>query len=288
MARPLRIEFENAWYHVMNRGTDRCAIFTNDLHRQFFLTLLKETVEMFGIEIHGYCLMGNHYHLLVKTPRANLSRAMRHIDGVYTQRYNRKENRDGPLFRGRYKAILIDAENYLVAVSRYIHRNPLEAGLSASLIEYEWSSYRAFIGLVQVPQWLNTRELLSYVHPEGVLSYRELVENPLLPSAYEYQGDTGRLSPILGSDEFREHALAILSCSHHPEIPTVRIEMRPTSVHALLRQRRRFLENQNPIYAKEKETRAILREIPPCTWLVNIMATASMISQKNLDSPIPE
>ena len=91
-----------------------------------FLKCFHEAHKRFGVEVHSYCLMGNHYHLLLKTPRGNLSRTMQHIDGVYTQRHNRRKRTDGSLFRGRYKAIVIDASNYLLQVSRYIHRNPIE------------------------------------------------------------------------------------------------------------------------------------------------------------------
>ncbi|MBL1260698.1 MAG: transposase [Thiotrichaceae bacterium] len=108
MARPLRIEYENAFYHVMNRGRGRQGIYTADEYYHAFLKCLKEAHQLFGLEIHAYCLMGNHYHLLVKTPWGNLSRAMRHINGVYTQRHNRLKKTNGSLFRGRYKAILVD------------------------------------------------------------------------------------------------------------------------------------------------------------------------------------
>ena len=119
MSRPLRIEFPSAWYHVMNRGAGYRDIFNNDIHRMIFADLLSQITKMFQVEIHGVCLMDNHYHLLIKTPKGNLQRAMQHLNGVYTQRYNRLENSDGPLFRGRYKAILIEPDAYLLNVSRY-------------------------------------------------------------------------------------------------------------------------------------------------------------------------
>jgi REP element-mobilizing transposase RayT len=121
MARPLRILYENAWYHVMNRGASRIKTFYNDDNYKLFLDLLSDTYQRFNLETHAYCLMPNHYHLLVRTPLANLSRCMRHIDGLYTQKFNRIGKRDGALFRGRYKAILIDADSYLLQLSRYIH-----------------------------------------------------------------------------------------------------------------------------------------------------------------------
>ena len=220
MARPLRIEYENAWYHVMNRGTNRCAIYNNDHHRDIFSHSLGECVLKYAIEIHAYCLMNNHYHLLVKTPYANLSRAMRHIDGVYTQRYNRLENRDGSLFRGRYKAVLIDAENYLVAVSRYIHRNPVEARICSNPKQYMWSSYLAYIGDAKKPPWLCIDELLSYTQTQNGNFYHELIENSLLPSLKEYEVRDGKFPPILGTKEFCESAMTrVKNLAGHPEIP---------------------------------------------------------------------
>jgi putative transposase len=129
MARPLRIEFEGAWYHVMNRGAGRRLIYRSSRHRDTFLRLLAEVTELFAVEIHAYCMMGNHYHLLTRTPRANLGRAMRHLNGVYTQRFNLTCGTDGPLFRGRYRSVLVAADTHLLQVSRYIHRNPGVPGL---------------------------------------------------------------------------------------------------------------------------------------------------------------
>ncbi len=129
MARPLRIEFPGAWYHVMNRGAGRHWIYKYDKHYHYFLSLLADVTERYRVEVHAYCLMSNHYHLMLHNPDGNLQRIMRHINGVYTQYFNRTERTDGALFRGRYKAILVDAETYWLALSRYIHRNPLEAGL---------------------------------------------------------------------------------------------------------------------------------------------------------------
>ena len=108
MPRPLRIEYENACYHVMNRGRSRQDIFHEEKDYQSFLNTLAEAHKRFGLQIQSYCLMQNHYHLLIKTPEGNLGRAMRHINGLYTQRYNRMRKTDGPLFRGRYKAILVE------------------------------------------------------------------------------------------------------------------------------------------------------------------------------------
>ncbi len=155
MPRPVRIEYEGACYHVMNRGRGRQPIFHATAYFHAFLETLAEAHERFGVVIHGYCLMGNHYHLLLQTPHGNLGRVMRHMNGVYTQRYNRLKPTDGPLFRGRYKAIVVEADNYLLQLSRYIHRNPIERKppLVDSLDSYPWSSYPAYINHTKSPTW---------------------------------------------------------------------------------------------------------------------------------------
>jgi REP element-mobilizing transposase RayT len=167
MPRKPRLEYKNAFYHVMNRGRRREMIFHDDIYYQTFIDLLKDVHERFDCIIHCYCLMGNHYHLLLETPNANLSRIMRHINGVYTQAYNRLKKTDGSLFRGRFKSILVDKDAYVLQLSRYIHRNPidLKKPLVTKLEDYKWSSYRAFIGKDKNVNWLNrqfTYDILGY------------------------------------------------------------------------------------------------------------------------------
>lgn len=161
MPRPLRIEYPGAWYHVMNRGINRMLIFEVDAHREMFLQLLNEISILFQVEIHSYCLMDNHYHILIRTTLANLGRAMRHLNGVYTQRFNRITKRDGGLFRGRYKAILIEAENYLLRVSRYIHLNPVAARITQNAEGFKWSSYRFYL-TTAFQEWLHTSHILNF------------------------------------------------------------------------------------------------------------------------------
>ncbi len=136
MSRPLRIEYPGAWYHVMNRGRRRQKIFMSRGDYESFIKVLQETSDGWGLEVSAYCLMSNHYHLLVHSPDGNLSRCMRHINGVYTQRFNRGHKKDGPLFRGRYKAVLVDSDSHLLEVLRYIHRNPLRARLVKRLDDF--------------------------------------------------------------------------------------------------------------------------------------------------------
>jgi REP element-mobilizing transposase RayT len=166
----------------MNRGRGKQLIFHDKTYYESFLNCLEQAHQRFGIEIHAYCLMGNHYHLLVKTPRGNLSRAMRHINGVYTQNYNQKKKTDGTLFRGRYKAILIDSASYLLELSRYIHRNPaeLKKPLVNKLIDYKWSSYPAYLNKAKSPVWLTKDDVygeLSVMRP--VSAYQRFVDRGL-------------------------------------------------------------------------------------------------------------
>ncbi len=209
MPRPLRLEFKGAFYHVMNRGRGRQAIFHGRDYYHAFLDCLAQAQTRFGVEIHAYCLMGNHYHLLIKTPFANLSRVMRHINGVYTQRYNRLKHTDGPLFRGRYKAIVVDADAYLLQVSRYIHRNPMEAKqpLAKSLGNYPWSSYPAYLGKGGAPAWLN-RELTYRLlgKRQRYEGYKAYVEQGIDEETQQFYGK-GNLASVLGGPAFREHLL---------------------------------------------------------------------------------
>jgi len=161
MARPLRLEFPGALYHVTSRGDRQEDIYDDDDDRQVFLSVMASVCESCNWICHAYCLMSNHYHLLVETPDANLSRGMRQLNGVYTQTFNRRHGRVGHVFQGRYKAILVDRENYLLELSRYIALNPVRAGMVASAKDWPWSSYRATIGQTKKPDYLNTEWLLA-------------------------------------------------------------------------------------------------------------------------------
>ena len=141
MSRPLRIQYPGAWYHVMNRGRRGEMIFEGKEDYWSFVDLLQELSDVFNVNVAAYCLMSKHYHLLVQTPDANLSRSMRHLNGVYTQRYNRRHGYDGQLFRGRYKSIVVESDSYALELVRYIHRNPLEAGIVDALQKYLWISH---------------------------------------------------------------------------------------------------------------------------------------------------
>ena len=161
MARPLRLEFPGAIYHVTSRGNAAQAIVLDDADRAAFLSILAEVVDRFGWRCHAYCLMDNHYHLMIETPLGNLSRGMRQLNGLTTQRFNRRHERVGHLYQGRYKAILVERDSYLLELCRYVVLNPVRAGMVSSATRYRWSSFRATAGRAAAPPWLTTDWLLS-------------------------------------------------------------------------------------------------------------------------------
>jgi putative transposase len=198
MARPLRIEYPGALYHVTSRGDGREPIFLADGDRERFLDVLGTVVEGFGWLCHAYCLMTNHYHLLVETPEANLSRGMRQLNGVYTQRFNRSHGRVGHVFQGRFHGVLVERESHLLELARYVVLNPVRAGMAAGAEDYRWSSLRATLGLVAPTRWLDVRALLvPFGSRERYLRF--VSEGVGAGSPW-----TGLRGSILGSDAFVE------------------------------------------------------------------------------------
>ena len=170
MARPLRLEFPGAIYHVTSRGDRREAIFEDDVDREAFLNGLNVALTRFDAVLFAYCLMDNHYHLVVHTRLANLSKLMQHINGVYTQVYNRRHKKVGHLFQGRFKGIVVDEHAYLLEVCRYVDLNPVRARMVRDAAKWPWSSYRAHIGLAVPPPWLDTNTVHSYLLGRAVKS----------------------------------------------------------------------------------------------------------------------
>jgi putative transposase len=182
MPRPPREDYEGAWHHVMNRGTAGQTVFASDDDRRIFLDCLARASERYGVEVHGYCLLGNHYHLLVHSTAGKLPGAMRWLAGRFTQRINYRNKRDGALFRGRYHSVAIDDDAHLVRVSRYIHRNPVEARLAADPADWPWSSATAYLesepaGLTPAkPSWLRTDLILAmFGAADAVRRYRSFL-----------------------------------------------------------------------------------------------------------------
>jgi putative transposase len=177
MARPWRIEFEGALYHILSRGNQRQDIFRNDADRHLFLETLGQMASCYDIDIYAYVLMGNHYHLLLKTHNANLSKAMQWFGTTYTRRFNIGHNCSGHLFQGRFKSFIVQNDAYLTQLSCYIHRNPLRAGIVLRLADYRWSSYPVYAYRKKAPKWLETGLILSqYGTKDPHQSYRRKVQ----------------------------------------------------------------------------------------------------------------
>jgi len=206
MARPLRIEYPGAFYHVTSRGDEQKDVFKNQRDREKFLAYLESATERYGAVVHAYCLMSNHYHLLLETPAGNLSQIMRHINGAYTTYFNIKRKRSGHLFQGRYKAILVEFDEYALELSRYIHLNPVRVGMVARPEEYRWSSYNNFIGQGSAPTWLKLETILDYFgkkKKEAMKKYRSFVED-LLGKEYDSPSQNTFGTAVLGTAEFIE------------------------------------------------------------------------------------
>jgi putative transposase len=180
MTRPLRIEYTGAFYHVMHRGNAGSDLFQSERDREKLLEYFGKAVDRYQIKVHTYCLMTNHYHLLIETPHPNLSQAIKWINVSYAAYFNRKRRRSGHLFQGRFKAVLIDADEYLKHLSRYIHLNPVRAGMVEHCKDHPWSSYPAFGGYSKRPEWLETNWLLSLFgknQDKAKKNYRDFVES---------------------------------------------------------------------------------------------------------------
>ncbi|MBU2986646.1 transposase [Saccharophagus degradans] len=211
MARPLRIEYAGALYHITARGNAQADIYHADKDRVSFLDLLKNTCERHHWLCHAYCLMDNHYHLLIETQSPTLSKGMKYLNGTYTQQFNRRHKRVGHVFQGRYKAILIEKDAYLLELCRYIVLNPVRARMVRSAKDWRWSSYRATAGLVEITEGLTVDWVLGNFGRqrrramEGYKAFVKEGKNP--PSPWEKL----RNQVYLGSDEFVEHAQCQIS-----------------------------------------------------------------------------
>jgi putative transposase len=178
MARPWRIEYEGAIYHVISRGNERRAIFLDDRDRDVFLQTLGQMAFRFDLEVYAYVLMNNHYHLLIRTEKANLSKSMHWFLVTYTSRFNKRHTRNGHLFQGRFKSILVEDEHYLLKLSCYIHRNPLRAKIVRRLVDYPWSSYKVYAYGKSHPDWLRTSLIFSqFSQKDKYKAYREMVQS---------------------------------------------------------------------------------------------------------------
>ena len=204
MARPLRIEYDGAVYHVTSRGNERKNIFKDDEDRLLFLDTLRRVNEKYNWLCHAYCLMNNHYHLVIETPDGNLSKGMRQLNGVYTQSYNKIHDRVGHVFQGRYKAILVSKESHLLETCRYVVLNPVRAKAVRNPGEWKWSSYRATAGFEKPHPCLNTDWILGQFALKKETAnkkYREFVKAGIGEGTL-WTSVKGQI--ILGKDDFIE------------------------------------------------------------------------------------
>jgi putative transposase len=236
MSRPLRIGYPGALYHLTLRGNARGEIFLDNSDRELFLGVLGSVVERFGWRIYAYCLMGNHYHLLAETPQPNLSRGMHWLNGVYTQRFNRRHARVGHVFQGRFKAILVERDSYLLELARYIVLNPVRAGLASAPEGWRWSSYLATVGKQAAPRWLSANWILEQFGSSQTPArdrYRQFVAAGLdrAPPWCELRGQV-----LLGTEQFVQ-ALApkLAAVQDRTETPrSQRLAHRPALASLLL------------------------------------------------------
>lgn len=218
MARPLRLEFAGALYHITSRGNERKAIYFDDADFEMFLLILGKVCERYNWMVHAYCLMTNHYHLIVETPEANLSKGMRQLNGTFTQGINRKHQRVGHLFQGRYKAILVEKDAYLLELSRYVVLNPIRANMVQTLDSWPWSSWHAAMGKATSPEWLCTDALLAIFAKQRKLAREKY-------ATFVHQGKDvnvwDKLSNqiFLGNDDFVQSHLALLN--EHDELTDI-------------------------------------------------------------------
>lgn len=230
MSRPIRIEFPDALYHVTARGDRREDIFEDDQDRQAFLLTLEQIVAQFNWLCYAWCLMDNHYHLLIQTPDGNLSKGMRQLNGVTTQTSNRRHRRVGHLFQGRFKAILVDHDAYLLELSRYIVLNPVRAGMVKAPGDWPWSSYRASAGLAPVAPWLTVDGVLSQFAKRRSLAqqrYAQFVSEGIRADS-PWQNLKGQV--FLGDDRFVQQMQAKIESRQRNDVQIPAAQRRPRSL----------------------------------------------------------
>ncbi len=238
MSRPLRLEYSGAVYHLTSRGNAREGIFLDAVDREMFLACLGEVVARFGWLCHAYCLMDNHYHLLIETPDANLARGMRQLNGVYTQRFNRRHQRVGHVFQGRYKAIIVQRDSHLLELCRYVVLNPLRARMVKNIVRYRWSSYLATLGMTPCPDWLSTDWLLAQFGKRRSAARKHYADFVAQGMAQPSPWAKVRAQVLLGTDAFADRMRPFLEGAQElKEIPRAQRHLRRPGLAALFTRR---------------------------------------------------
>jgi len=235
MARQLRIEYEGAFYHVTSRGNQRGEVFWDEQDRERLKRILERTKERYGYLLHGYVFMTNHYHLLIETPCANIKQIMQNINTSYTVFVNRKYQRSGHLFQGRYKAFIVDKEGYLLELGRYIHLNPVRAGLVRRPEEFKWSSYCDYIRSRKADGLVDTDETLGFFskgRDVAIRRYRRFVNE----GVHERSPLENAIGSILGDERFRERVVKYLrGLSDKGAIPDIKKIRKKQGVDEIVR-----------------------------------------------------
>lgn len=278
MARPLRLEYEGAVYHITSRGNARESIFLDEGDRARFLEVLADVVDRYDWICHAYCLMTNHYHLLIETPDAGLSQGMQLLNGVYTQWFNRRHDRVGHLLQGRFKAILVEKESQLLELVRYVVLNPVRAKMVRSVRNWPWSSYRATAGQTEVPEFLTVDWVLSQFDPDrerAVRAYRRFIRQGRGINVW----DELRAGALLGTDGFVDQLRPLLK--EKPLDPEYRkrerFAARP-SLEELFRDVSDKVTRNERIYQAVRVHHYTLREVGDYVGL--LYSTISMIAKR--------
>ncbi|MGV6817209.1 MAG: REP-associated tyrosine transposase [Thiotrichales bacterium] len=228
MARPLRIEYAGALYHITSRGDRREAIYHDDEDRVLWLDTFASVCRRFHWRCHAWCLMDNHYHVVVETAEGNLSKGMRQLNGVFTQRSNRRHGRVGHVFQGRYKAILVDADAYLLELARYVVLNPVRAGMVNDTEDWRWSSYLEMVGETAAPEWLATDGLLAHFGADrrrAIAKYKDFVRAGI---GLEPVWSSMVFANVLGGEAFVEQVAALYGDNQEGDLSEVsRLQKRP-------------------------------------------------------------
>jgi putative transposase len=254
MGRPLRVEYTGALYHITSRGNERKKIFLDDGDRKKFLGILGDYHNRYGILIHSYVLMDNHYHLILETPKGNLLKVMHGLNGGYTGYFNRKYGRSGHLFQGRYKGIIIDKDSYLIPLSRYVHLNPVRARVAERPEQYRWSSYLGYIGRGKQYEWVEYSWILSQFGSRRLgakRKYREYTEEALKKKV-ENPLKSLHSQVILGGEEFIKGIRGMLTgkALSHEIIERKRLMEYPLLDEVVRRVARAFKIDEEVIRAK--------------------------------------
>ncbi len=254
MARPLRIQYPGAFYHVTARGNEKKAIFKSNSDRLQFIQYLELSYERYDAIIHAYCLLDNHYHLLLETPQGNLSQIIQYINGSYSSYFNTRHKRAGHLFQGRFKAILVQKDVYAQELSRYIDLNPVRAGLVTLPFDYRWSSCHFYVGRNDKPDWLQTDFILGcYGNKEKLAqtNYYNFVQDGLQTNINNPLKET-LASTILGTPEFIDNILKNIDEQdiNDTDLPAVRQIVAKPSLNKIKHTVESVIGKSHPLYSK--------------------------------------